>query len=492
MGDCDESGGGSAPAGDRDRGSVYETMVDAIDEAVFLVDVDHAGDDYTFTLSQSNEAYRRQTGFSRDQLRGATPRALFGAEQGAEIAATYSHCVETGEPVTYEETLAVPAGTCRWRTRLVPVVEGETVTRLVGTGTDLTGMAERDRELERYEAMLEASKDVVTVIDTDGVITYVSPSVHEVLGYAPEDLVGENGFDFQPDSTAAVVAEAIADVRETPEEPRTVQTKFRHADGSWRWIEATIQNRLDDEVIDGLLVSSRDVTERTEYAERLKIQRDDLDVLNQVLRHDIRNDLQLVVAYAELLADDPDDTRREYAETILESATHAVELTRTAREMASVMLSEADTRRPLDLGTALEAELEDLRATYPEATVRLEGDLDDVSVLADDMLRSVFRNLLKNAVQHNDADVPEVSVSASLGDGTVTVRVADNGPGIDPSRRETIFSKGEKGLGSRGSGLGLYLVQTLVEGYGGEVWVEDGDHDGAVFVVELPTEDGGS
>ncbi len=88
--------------------------------------------------------------------------------------------------------------------------------------------------------------------------------------------------------------------------------------------------------------------------------------------------------------------------------------------------------------------------------------------------------------------MPEVSVSASLGDGTVTVRVADNGPGIDPSRRETIFSKGEKGLGSRGSGLGLYLVQTLVEGYGGEVWVEDGDHDGAVFVVELPTEDGGS
>jgi len=79
---------------------------------------------------------------------------------------------------------------------------------------------------------------------------------------------------------------------------------------------------------------------------------------------------------------------------------------------------------------------------------------------------------------------------------SVRLRVADNGPGVEPERQESIFGKGEKGLESDGTGIGLYLVHTLVASYGGEVWIdgapddgrEDGvaDLGGAVFVVELP------
>ena len=102
------------------------------------------------------------------------------------------------------------------------------------------------------------------------------------------------------------------------------------------------------------------------------------------------------------------------------------------------------------------------------------------------MLASVFRNLLTNAVQHNDEDVPEVTVAATTDGERVTVRVADNGPGIAEERKDTIFNQGETGLDSAGTGLGLYLVETLVNRYGGTVSVEDNDPTGTVFVVELP------
>jgi len=102
------------------------------------------------------------------------------------------------------------------------------------------------------------------------------------------------------------------------------------------------------------------------------------------------------------------------------------------------------------------------------------------------MLGSVFRNLLKNAVQHNDAAVPEVDVTATAADDTVVVRVADNGRGISDTQKERIFSKGQKGLDSQGTGMGLYLVDTLVTSYGGSVWVEDNTPKGSVFAVELP------
>jgi signal transduction histidine kinase len=101
------------------------------------------------------------------------------------------------------------------------------------------------------------------------------------------------------------------------------------------------------------------------------------------------------------------------------------------------------------------------------------------------MLSSVFGNLLNNAIQHNDTEAPRVSVTVETTAETVVVRVADNGPGIPVDRRDEVFGRGEKGLDSAGTGVGLYLVDRLVDAYGGSVAIEDNDPEGAVFVVEL-------
>ena len=76
-----------------------------------------------------------------------------------------------------------------------------------------------------------------------------------------------------------------------------------------------------------------------------------------------------------------------------------------------------------------------------------------------------------------------------MGADRVTVRIADNGPGVRDEIKEEIFGKGQKGLESAGTGIGLYLVRTLLDAYGGAVWVEDNQPEGAVFVVELQSTD---
>jgi signal transduction histidine kinase len=121
--------------------------------------------------------------------------------------------------------------------------------------------------------------------------------------------------------------------------------------------------------------------------------------------------------------------------------------------------------------------------------VSVTGELPRVHVLADDLLEAVFRNLLKNAVQHNDTEAPEIGIDATVDDDTVTIRIADNGPGVSDAHKKQIFGRGEQGLDSSGTGIGLYLVDTLVDRYGGAVAVEDNDPRGAVFVVDLPVAD---
>lgn len=233
---------------------------------------------------------------------------------------------------------------------------------------------------------------------------------------------------------------------------------------------------------------------------RLEEQRDDLRLLNQVMRHDIRNDLQLIGAYAELLEEHVDEEGREYLRIIQENTKSAADLTTTARDLSQVMLSSNGQTEAVPLSGTLDQQVEELRSGYPEAVVTVDESIPDVEVIANDMLGSVFRNLLQNAIQHNDKTPPEVTVSTVETDEAVEVRIADNGPGVPDAQKREIFGKGEKGLESSGAGVGLYLVQSLVDSYGGEVWVEDrgertlevsqrqpnDDPDGAVFVVRLP------
>jgi len=125
-----------------------------------------------------------------------------------------------------------------------------------------------ERHQQFYRKLVEESADIATIIDEDGTITYVSPSVQDVLGYEPADLMGENGFNFQPKETRMTVRDAIQHIQEHPDASHTVQTKFRRADGTYCWIEVTLRNRLDDPVIDGILVMSRDISARKEQQQQ--------------------------------------------------------------------------------------------------------------------------------------------------------------------------------------------------------------------------------
>jgi len=222
--------------------------------------------------------------------------------------------------------------------------------------------------------------------------------------------------------------------------------------------------------------------------ERLKRQRDDLRLLNQVMRHDIRNDLQLVSAYAELLDGHVDEEGEEYLDVIRENTRSAVELTTTVRDLADVMLREDAEPDSVSLAPVLSQQVEEVRSAYSQAVFTVEGSFPEKAVVADEMLSSVFRNVLRNAVQHNDETPPRVTVSAAVDeeDGVAEVRVADDGPGIPEDQREEVFGKGEKGLDSPGAGIGLYLVQSLVDLYDGDVWIEDNEPKGTVFVLTLP------
>jgi len=136
--------------------------------------------------------------------------------------------------------------------------------------------AEREikRTREYFGTILEHASDYVTIVDGNGQVEYVSPAVERVLGYTPEELDGMDAFETIHPEDMSVASEAFAEILEQPDREQTVEYRARHADGSWRWLEVRGRNLLDNPVIEGILVSVRDITERVQHKQELERQND--------------------------------------------------------------------------------------------------------------------------------------------------------------------------------------------------------------------------
>ena len=131
-------------------------------------------------------------------------------------------------------------------------------------------------------------------------------------------------------------------------------------------------------------------------------------------------------------------------------------------------------------------EREYLHATaYEGARIEVDDEIPDVDVLANDMLASIFRNLIRNAVIHNDKETPEIIISTESSTDDVTIEIADNGPGISRARRETLLASDGSAATTSGSGVGLTLVRTLVDQYEGVMSIDDRSGGGTSITITL-------
>jgi len=209
----------------------------------------------------------------------------------------------------------------------------------------------------------------------------------------------------------------------------------------------------------------------------------------------------VIHAWAENLQDELPETYQDELRRIVGASENINDLTQNSRELIRSFTQEEMKTEPVRLGDIVASELDSARLRYPDVDFTVEGSLPVAVVSANETLSSVVRNLLNNAVQHN-RDQVTVTVRVEQDDDTVCLLVIDNGPGVPDDQKEQIFGKGERGLQSDGTGIGLYLVNQLVQSYGGDVWVEDSEQqnspgqtgtngsDGAVFIIELPTDTG--
>jgi diguanylate cyclase (GGDEF)-like protein/PAS domain S-box-containing protein len=145
------------------------------------------------------------------------------------------------------------------------------VTELVDLAISRARLYARVRYSEdRYRALTQNSSDLVTVIEATGIVRYQSPAIERMLGYSQEELLGKNAFDYvHPDDLQRVKIAYDEGLKDPGLHP-SAEYRFRHKDGSWRWLESVGTNLIQEPGVGGYVVNSRDITRRKEAEDRLR------------------------------------------------------------------------------------------------------------------------------------------------------------------------------------------------------------------------------
>ena len=334
-------------------------------------------------------------------------------------------------------------------------------------------ISERRAQEERFRAYLEHSSDVLTVIDESGTIEYVSPSIERVLGYEPAAVLGTDAFDLiHPEDQDAVWLAFEALQTEPAGTTRSAQYRTRYGEDSWRWVESRLTASGSADV-GGYVVNTHDISDLKEREGRIS-------VLDRVLRHNLRNKLNLILGRARQLdaGDDP-----AVAE-ILDAGEHLLSMSEKARRFDASLRPREGQVETVDLATCVRDLAGALGNEHPDADIRVDCP-DEALVSAHEAIELALYELVDNAVSYNDGRSPTVDLDVEVTDASVVVTVADDGPGISALERRVLL-EGEETPLEHGLGLGLWLVRWTVDNSGGRLDVRDNEPSGTVVKVTLP------
>lgn len=347
---------------------------------------------------------------------------------------------------------------------------------------------------EHHRALIENALDLITILRADGTVRYVSPSIERVLGYKAQERIGRSTFEIiHPDELAAV-KDALSRGIERPGATATLEFRVRHKDGSWRTLEAVARNLLDNPAVAGVVINSRDITER-KAAERSLLK-------SQAALERSQEELRALAA--KLLGNEEEEHRRLAREL---HDDFGQRLTAACFDLAGLdercpPEAPAGLRRRLRRARARLAELSDdvrrlARQLHPAALELLglpaalrqlceeaqgpgrwqvrfrtrtlpESFPQDIAVCLYRVAQECFRNIARHA-QADQVRVTLVGVPAG-----VRLTIQDNGIGFDP------LSAGATG------GLGLVSMKERVRFAGGTLSVNSRAGKGTRVTAEIP------
>jgi len=439
----------------------YRKLFDESNDAVFIYDLKGK-------ILDVNPKACEMLGYTYDELLSIPVTELHSEETLSDSMRAFEDTLKKGS-ARFESQFKKADGTLIDVDISSKIVDHDKMV-VQGIVRDITERKKMEKALrdsgERLKTILDSLRVGVLIIDVETrKIIDVNPNAVNIIKAPFEDIIGKVCHNF-----LCPAEEGNCPICDLGQEVDNSERILIDANGE----EIPILKSVVSVMLNGrscFVESFMDITNLKRLEQSQRELNEVLGILNKILRHDILNDLNVVSNYIEVYRDVHDGKLLDKA---LKSIEKSVNLIKQMKELET-LVSNGDNLTPMKVRELVE----EVISNYP-IDFNIIGDC---TVIADHALRSVIDNIIRNAITHGKAD--RIDVMMEDNGETAEIRISDNGKGIPDRIKNKIFREEFKYGETGNTGLGLYIVKKTVERYGGEVYVEDNEPNGSIFVLKL-------
>jgi PAS domain S-box-containing protein len=456
----------------RKKLELFRSLLDHSNDSIFLVETESGG------FVDVNETACERLGYDREEL---IELSVTDVEKTLSTKKDWRGHLETIREegsVLYEGRQERKDGsTFPVEVNIAHVVLEEEYT--VAIARDITKRKERTRELTQFQKAVEHAGYAIYLTDRDGTIEYVNPAFENITGYSADDAVGSDPSILQSGEQDTEYYQrlwrTILDGRIWEEEIIN-----QRRSGERYTAYQTIAPIYDDDSIVGFVAIQRDST-----AKHLRTQR--VSVLNRVLRHNLKNAVNVISGHADLLREELEEPEQlSYLNKIDDQAQTLESLSETAQNVTKALDNTRPPRNTTSVNDILEQVVQPFRDENTNAEITIEADT--VREKVDASIKPALQELLENGLKHTENPHPVVKLSARTIDSgkQVSITVTDDGPGIPDLDRQTISRDAPEEPLRHSDGMGLWLVKWVTTALGGTVEITDNDLEGSTVTLTVP------
>lgn len=461
-----------------DKQVVFEGMARTLPVLAFVVDAQGVfreviANDYTNDLLYEEPS----------ATIGKSIHDLFANEQAETFAEHIDQALKAGAVQKFEYSLPIEGKTRTFVGYIAPLDVDLEEEHVIWVAEDITERIELRKERQRQHDHLvtverlaqvggwEYIPDTETIEWTDG-----TKRIFEV----PDDFepTFSDAINFYHEADQPIIGEAVEQCLEAGVQ-FSLDAQVITDKGRQRWVLARGDRSTEDGVkkVSGVI---QDITRRKTREQRLR-------VLDRVLRHNLRNELNQIQGYAEMIEEQLTTEGQRFYSKIMESSDRLLSLAEKSKQFDTA-LENNYVIGVVSLVPLLNDLCAEYREKYPAATI--ETELDDAYAPGNEMaIQLIFEELIQNALKHNDATHPRVKVIlANRGPNRATISVVDNGPGLN-EMEQAVINGGEETSLRHSLGIGLWTTSWLVSELSGDMQVTAKVGEGTTITIMLPADD---
>ncbi len=454
-----------------------------------------------FIYLEVNDTFEKLTGLKNITGRRATEIFPELIEQHSGLIQTYGSVAKTGTPSKIElffkplQSWLTVSVICPERGYFITIFD------------NISGRKQMEKRLEqseeKFKELIKNSFDMIVLLDSNGIQRFVSESCEKILGYRSEELINLPVIEqmIHPDDRGTTLKGFQEIMNNTG--IGGAQYRHRHKNGSWVYLEAFGSNQIDNPYINSVVLNVRDITERKNFEESLKISEVRLRELNatkdkffSIIAHDLKNPFNSILGFSNLLVEQIHENDleglKEYALLIRDSSQRALNLLKNLLEWSFAQTGRMEFNpEHVELVILIQEVAELSNDSALQKSITISRKLPRIiPVLADKaMLSTILRNLISNAIKFTNPG-GEIIISAKQNKEKWIISIADNGVGITIKTMDKLFRIEESSstMGTNretGTGLGLLLCKEFIEKHGGTLSVESEVGKGSEFYFTI-------